>query len=32
MFGEVMAIAATANMTNRLADRYQIPVDEKFKT
>ncbi|MBN4004096.1 carboxymuconolactone decarboxylase family protein [Nostoc sp. LPT] len=32
MFGELMAIAATANMTNRLANGYQIPVDEKFKT
>ena len=32
MFGEVMAIAATANMTNRLANGYQIPVDERFKT
>lgn len=32
MFAEVMAIAATANMTNRLANGYQIPVDERFKT
>ncbi len=32
MFGELMAIAATANMTNRLANGYQIPVDERFKT
>ena len=32
MFGELMAIAGTANMTNRLANGYQIPVDEKFKT
>jgi AhpD family alkylhydroperoxidase len=32
MFGELMAIAATANMTNRLANGYRIPVDEKFKT
>lgn len=32
MFGEVMAIIATANMTNRLANGYQIPVDEQFKT
>ena len=31
MFGEVMVIAATANMTNRLANGYQIPVDERFK-
>ncbi|RCJ19995.1 alkylhydroperoxidase [Nostoc sp. ATCC 43529] len=32
MFGELMAIAGTANMTNRLANGYQIPVDERFKT
>ncbi|MBD2433980.1 MULTISPECIES: carboxymuconolactone decarboxylase family protein [Fischerella] len=32
MFGELMAIAATANMTNRLANGYRIPVDERFKT
>lgn len=32
MFGELMAIVATANTTNRLADGYQIPVDEHFKT
>ncbi|MBW4614521.1 MAG: carboxymuconolactone decarboxylase family protein [Desmonostoc vinosum HA7617-LM4] len=31
MFGELLAIAATANMTNRLANGYQIPVDEQFK-
>ncbi len=31
MFGELMAIIATANMTNRLANGYQIPVDERFK-
>lgn len=31
MKGELMAIVATANMTNRLADGYQIPVDEQFK-
>ncbi|MCC5602998.1 carboxymuconolactone decarboxylase family protein [Nostoc favosum] len=31
MFGELMAIAAIANMTNRLANGYQIPVDERFK-
>jgi alkylhydroperoxidase family enzyme len=28
----LMAIVATANMTNRLANGYQIPVDDKFKT
>ncbi|MDF5717677.1 MAG: carboxymuconolactone decarboxylase family protein [Rhizonema sp. NSF051] len=32
MFSELMAIIATANMTNRLANGYQIPVDDKFKT
>ena len=32
VFGELMAIVATANMTNRLANGYQIPVDERFKT
>ncbi len=32
IFGELMAIIATANMTNRLANGYQIPVDERFKT
>ena len=31
MLGELMAIIATANMTNRLANGYQIPVDEQFK-
>ncbi|MBE9207044.1 carboxymuconolactone decarboxylase family protein [Nostoc sp. LEGE 06077] len=32
MFGEVMAIIGTANMTNRLANGYKIPVDEQFKS
>ncbi|BAY07002.1 carboxymuconolactone decarboxylase family protein [Calothrix sp. NIES-2098] len=32
MFGELLAIVATANTTNRLADGYKIPVDEQFKT
>ena len=32
MFSELMAIVATANTTNRLANGYQIPVDEQFKT
>ncbi|OUL19747.1 alkylhydroperoxidase [Nostoc sp. RF31YmG] len=31
MFGELLAIVGTANMTNRLADGYKIPVDEQFK-
>jgi AhpD family alkylhydroperoxidase len=30
-FGEVMSIVGAANMTNRLANGYQVPVDEKFK-
>jgi AhpD family alkylhydroperoxidase len=32
MLGELLAIAATANMTNRLANGYQIPVDEVFQS
>lgn len=32
MFGELLGIIATANTTNRLANGYQIPVDEIFKT
>ncbi|HLO83846.1 MAG TPA: carboxymuconolactone decarboxylase family protein [Nostocaceae cyanobacterium] len=32
MLGELLAIAATANMTNRLANGYQIPIDEIFKS
>ncbi|HEY9636007.1 MAG TPA: carboxymuconolactone decarboxylase family protein [Coleofasciculaceae cyanobacterium] len=32
LFCELMAIVATANTTNRLANGYQIPVDEQFKT
>ncbi|MBE9256881.1 carboxymuconolactone decarboxylase family protein [Dolichospermum sp. LEGE 00246] len=31
VFGELMAITGAANMTNRLANGYQIPVDEQFK-
>jgi AhpD family alkylhydroperoxidase len=31
MFGELMSIVGVANMTNRLANGFQIPVDEKFK-
>ncbi|MBK1989952.1 carboxymuconolactone decarboxylase family protein [Sphaerospermopsis aphanizomenoides BCCUSP55] len=31
MFGELMAITGAANMTNRFANGYQIPVDEIFK-
>lgn len=29
--GELLAIVATANSTNRLATGYQIPVDEQFR-
>ena len=32
ILGELQAIVATANATNRLANGYQIPVDEQFKT
>jgi AhpD family alkylhydroperoxidase len=31
MFGELMAIVGTANMTNRLANGFQVEVDERFK-
>jgi AhpD family alkylhydroperoxidase len=31
MFGELMAIIGAANMTNRFANGYKIPVDEIFK-
>ncbi len=31
MFGELMSIVGAANMTNRLANGYRVPVDEKFK-
>ncbi|BCX03058.1 MAG: alkyl hydroperoxide reductase AhpD [Candidatus Roseilinea sp.] len=31
MFGELMAIIGTANMTNRLANGFQVEVDEVFK-
>ena len=32
MFGELLAIVGTANMTNRLANGYGVPVDDRFKT
>ncbi len=32
MFGELMSIVATANMTNRLAQGFEIPIDDKFIT
>ena len=31
MYGELMSIVGMANMNNRLADGFQVPVDEKFK-
>ncbi len=31
MFGELMSIVATANMTNRLVEGFQVEVDEVFK-
>jgi AhpD family alkylhydroperoxidase len=31
MYGELMSIVGAANMTNRLAAGFQIPVDDKFK-
>ena len=31
MFGELMAIVGLANQTNRLANGYQVPIDEKFR-
>jgi AhpD family alkylhydroperoxidase len=31
MLAEVLAITATANMTNRLANGFAVPVDERFK-
>lgn len=30
-FGELLAIVATANATNRLANGYQVPIDDQFK-
>jgi len=31
MFGELVAIVGMANETNRLADGYRVPVDERFE-
>lgn len=31
MFAELLAVVGMANQTNRLANGYQMPVDEKFK-
>ncbi len=32
MFAELMAVVGMANETNRLASRYQVEIDEQFKT
>ena len=32
MLGELMAVVALANQTNRLAIGYQVPVDERFSS
>jgi len=31
MFGELMSIVGVANMNNRLATGFRVPVDEKFR-
>ncbi len=31
MFGELMGIVGVANLTNRLATGFRVPLDEKFK-
>jgi len=31
MFGELMSIVGVANMNNRLADGFQVPIDDRFK-
>ncbi len=31
MYGELLSIVGVANMNNRLANGYQVPLDEKFK-
>lgn len=31
MLGELMAVVGTANQTNRLANGYQVPIDERFQ-
>ena len=32
MFAELVAVIGMANETNRLADGYRVPVDERFET
>jgi hypothetical protein len=31
MLGELLAVVAMANETNRLAEGYRVPVDERFE-
>lgn len=31
MYGELMSIVGVANMNNRLANGFQVPIDDKFK-
>jgi AhpD family alkylhydroperoxidase len=31
MFGELMAVVGMANETNRLANGYRVPIDERFE-
>ena len=31
MLGELMSIIGAANLTNRLANGYRVPIDEKFQ-
>ena len=31
MYGELLSVVGAANMTNRLANGFQVPVDEKFQ-
>jgi hypothetical protein len=31
MLGEVLAVVGMANETNRLANGYRVPVDERFE-
>jgi AhpD family alkylhydroperoxidase len=32
MYGELLSVVGAANMTNRLANGFQVPVDDKFRT
>ncbi|HEY3963078.1 MAG TPA: carboxymuconolactone decarboxylase family protein [Planctomycetaceae bacterium] len=32
MYGELLGVVGAANMTNRLANGFQVPVDDKFRT